>query len=95
LERSIAVPSPVLTIWEGGATQEDVNWPMRPYQRMGKSVSERPSLPISDDVVMYDGGGGGFAFCGERRTFTAGSAFSVKRYGMGVRFKKEVSCPEG
>lgn len=44
---------------------------------------------------MYDGGGSGFAFSGERRTLTAGSASSVKRNGIGVRFWKEVSWPEG
>ena len=42
---------PVLTLVLGGATHEDVKLPLRPYQRIGKSVSDRWSLPTSAAVV--------------------------------------------
>ena len=51
-ECSIEVLSPVLTRVLGSATQEEVNMPLRPYQRMGKSVSASPSLPTSLLLVM-------------------------------------------
>ena len=50
LEWSMPVLSPVLTRVLGSATHDEVNMPLRPYQRMGRSVSLTPSLPTSLDV---------------------------------------------
>tara|TARA_B110000046_G_C12613390_1_gene241753 strand:- start:282 stop:428 length:147 start_codon:yes stop_codon:yes gene_type:complete len=47
----MAVFSPVLTFVLGGATHDEVNMPLRPYQRMGKSTDPTGIFPTSDVVV--------------------------------------------
>ena len=42
---------PELVIVFDSATHEEVNVPLRPYQRIGKSVGSTASLPTSADVV--------------------------------------------
>lgn len=94
LDRSMAVLRPVLPKVFDSATQPDVKMPLRPYHRIGRSVPCTPSLPTSDDVVMYVGFTGSAAFF-VRLKLEAGSASSVKRKGIGVAFWNEVSCPDG
>ena len=85
--------SPVLTRVLGSATHEEVNTPLLPYQRIGRSVSLTPILPTSPFEVMYCGCTSLLGLAS--RSLTVGSASGVKRKGIGVRFLNEVSCPDG
>lgn len=68
--------------------------PLRPYQRIGRSVSATASLPTSAPVVMYMGCSGFWGLF-VWRSFSVGRASLVKRKGMGVRFLNDVSWPDG